>query len=213
MCFSLFASVTAGTALVATGGVTTALARRRAEVPLAVVPLLFGVQQLVEGVVWWSLDHGDTVLNTRSTFAYSLFSLVLWPVLVPVALLCLESVPWRRRAMAAFLAVGVVVGLEGLALVLRGPSTSRVTGRSIQYAMPGAWFVALYLLATCGAVLVSGRRMLRWMGAAALGLGLLTLRLYTTDFVSVWCFFSAVLTLLVLVYLRSLHVPRRPLPG
>jgi hypothetical protein len=61
-----------------------------------------------------------------------------------------------------------------------------------------------------GALLVSSRRPLRWIGAAALGLGPRTLWLYTVDFVSLWCFFSAILTLLVLVYFRALHGARRP---
>jgi hypothetical protein len=210
MCFSLLASVTAGTTLSAAGVATVRMTHRRAELPLAVIPLLFGVQQLTEGLVWWSLDHDDARLNAASTLAYMLFSHVLWPVFVPLAILCLEVVPWRRRALAGLVGVGIAVALDGLSIVVRAPSTSHVTGSSIQYAMPGLVMIAFYLLATCVAMMVSSHRLLRLMGATALGLALVSLWLYTAVFVSVWCFFSAVLTSLVLVYFWSLYGPRRP---
>lgn len=203
MCFSMTASIAAGTALVATGAVTLSLVRDRAERPLALLPLLFGVQQLVEGVVWWSLDHDDAQLNVASSFAYTLFSHVLWPVLVPFAMLSLETVPWRRQALRAFLALGVLVSLAGLWTVLDGPRGSHVSGSSIQYAMPSLFFVALYLVATCVGTMVSSHRFLVVLGAGALGLGLFTLWLYEAVFVSVWCFFSAVLTLTIVGFFWS----------
>ena len=57
MCFSATASFTAGTALTAVGGLTVRKSRGKAELPLALVPLLFGIQQLTEGVLWLSLRH------------------------------------------------------------------------------------------------------------------------------------------------------------
>jgi hypothetical protein len=209
MCFSLLASVTAGTTLSAAGAVTVKMARRRAELPLALVPLLFGAQQLTEGVVWWSLDHDEARLNAASTFAYMLFSHVLWPVFVPLVILCLEAVPWRRKTLAGFACVGAVVALDGLSIVVRGPSISHVVGSSIQYAMPSLVMIAFYLVATCVAMMFSSHRLLRLMGVTALGLALVSLWLYTAVFVSVWCFLSAVLTILVVVYFWSLYGPRR----
>ena len=91
MCFSLLASVAAGAALSVAGVLTVSLARRRRELPLALIPLLFGVQQLSEGVVWWSVDHGNTTQNVLATLAYSLFSRVLWPIFVPFAVLFMKE--------------------------------------------------------------------------------------------------------------------------
>lgn len=204
MCFSFTASVTAGATLTAAGALTVRLARRRAELPLASVPLLFGVQQLLEALVWWSLDHDDPRLDVVSTHAYMLFSHVLWPVFVPFAMRCVEVVRWRRRAQAALLAVGVVVSLDGLAIVLGGAPSAHVQGSSLQYERPSVAVIALYVVATCGAALLSGRRPLRLIGAGALGLALVTWWLYTAVFVSVWCFFCAVLTVAIFGYFWSL---------
>src|SRR4051794_19235628 len=213
MCFSMSASLAAGAVLTVAGAVTVRLARRPAERPLALIPLLFGVQQLVEGAVWWSLNHDDARVNHASTFVYTLFSHVLWPVFVPVAVLSLETVPWRRRAVVAALAVGTLVSLDGLFTVLRGPSTSHVVCSSIQYGNPSYLVIALYLLATCGGALISSHRLLRVLGAAALALAIVTLWLYLDVFVSVWCFFSAVLTLLIFVYFWSLRRSARLVPA
>ena len=58
MCFSATASFAAGTALSAVGGLTLRKSQGKVELPLALVPLLFGVQQFSEGFLWLSLG-GD----------------------------------------------------------------------------------------------------------------------------------------------------------
>lgn len=200
MCFSLLASVAAGATLTAAGVVTVKLVRRRAELPLALLPLLFGVQQLIEGVVWWSLHHNAATLITLSSLAFTLFSHVLWPIFVPLTYLCMETVAWRRKALSAFLGVGTCVCLHGIYTVVGSPSAAHVAGSSIRYGMPSWYVIALYLVATCVSAFFSSLLLLRALGAAALVLALFTLWLYTAVFVSVWCFFSAVLTVVIFLY-------------
>ena len=78
MCFSATASFGSGTLLLAIGTVTLRMARCPAERPYAAIPLLFAIQQLVEGVVWLSFG-GPAWLNFVATQVYSFFSHVLWP--------------------------------------------------------------------------------------------------------------------------------------
>ncbi len=66
MCFSATASFIAGSALSAGGIVTLRMTARRAEIPFAMIPLLFGVQQLIEGMVWLSLANGPPWPNTAT---------------------------------------------------------------------------------------------------------------------------------------------------
>jgi hypothetical protein len=49
MCFSATASFIAGTTLSIIGIATIRNVERRSELPLALIPLLFGIQQLIEG--------------------------------------------------------------------------------------------------------------------------------------------------------------------
>ena len=71
MCFSASASFAAGTALVAVGAVTLSKAGHRAELGYAAIPLLFGVQQLIEGVIWLTFRFDAPLVNAATTFAYS----------------------------------------------------------------------------------------------------------------------------------------------
>ena len=50
MCFSAPASFVAGIALSTVGAATIRMTSRRAEIAFAMIPLLFGVQQLTEGM-------------------------------------------------------------------------------------------------------------------------------------------------------------------
>ena len=99
MCFSATASFTAGAALLVVGAVTTRRARRPAELPFALIPVLFGVQQLIEGVLWLTFPDKAPQLNAVLTLLYSLFSHVLWPIYVPIAVLLLEVVTWSRKVL------------------------------------------------------------------------------------------------------------------
>jgi len=77
MCFSAPASFLAGTALLAVGAVTVSKASARAEVPFAAIPVLFGVQQLIEGALWVALGADAAPAGTVLAQVYSLFSHVL----------------------------------------------------------------------------------------------------------------------------------------
>ncbi len=55
ICFSATASFVAGTSLVVLDVATLHAPRRKAETPFAATPMLFGLQQLVEGLPWLSL--------------------------------------------------------------------------------------------------------------------------------------------------------------
>ena len=95
MCFSASASFIAGTSLCAVGVATLKRAESRAELPFAAIPLLFGMQQLIEGVIWLTFSHDAPLLKQVMTYLYSGFSHVLWPMYVPFAVGLLEAVRWR----------------------------------------------------------------------------------------------------------------------
>lgn len=93
MCFSASASFIAVTSLLAFGAIAVRKANEKAELPFAAIPLLFGVQQVLEGIIWLTFRFDTPLLNTVVANAYLLFSHVLWPIYVPFAALMLEPVP------------------------------------------------------------------------------------------------------------------------
>ena len=205
MCFSATASFTAGTALSVIGVASLKLVKTKSERPFALIPLLFGIQQLSEGVIWLTFGHDAPALRPAMTYLYSFFSHVLWPVYVPFAMGVLEPVRWRRKAIFAFETAGVAVGGFLLYSMITGPLTAEVVGRHIVYAAPHFRLIPvmlLYVAATCACCFFSSHGFVRMFGALALGSFIAAYMVYVDALVSIWCFFAAVLSLLVYFHFR-----------
>ncbi len=205
MCFFASASFLAGTALLAVGAVTTSGATRRSELPFAMIPVLFGLQQLVEGVIWLGLRFDTPLLNTVMTQVYSLFSHVLWPIYVPIAVLLLEPTPWRRKTISAFLWVGMAVGLYLLWMLVRFPIRAEASGGHILYVSPHfyVWVVmGAYLAASCISMFFSSHKAVVAFGIVAFLSFIAAYGFYALWFISVWCFFAAILSSLVYLHFR-----------
>lgn len=203
MCFSATASFTAGAALVAVGCVTAHRSQGRAELPLALVPLLFGVQQISEGVLWLTLTRDLPGLQLWATNVFSFFSHAFWPIFVPFAILLVETDRRRRQALMVFVGLGLVVGLYLLVFLVREPLTASVQGRSIVYDSAHFYLGAvlvLYLLATCVSGLFSSHRCINAFGVLAFVLAVAAYLVSARTFVSVWCLFAAVLSGLILIH-------------
>lgn len=205
MCFSASASFIAGTALSAAGIVTLRMAARPSERPFAMIPLLFGIQQIVEGMIWLSFGGGTLLGNTTLTLTYSLFSHVLWPIYVPFAIGLVETVAWRKKALAFCQIAGVTVGLYLLYYIVEFPVTSRVLGRHIVYESPHFYIVTvmiLYFIATCLSSMLSSSRIIQVLGALTVVTFLAAYAIHVATAVSVWCFFAAILSFIVYFYFR-----------
>ena len=212
MCFSATASFTAGAALLGVGAVTVSRVRRPAELPFAMIPGLFAVQQLIEGALWLTFSAQASGPNSVLTHAYSFFSHVLWPIYVPIAVLLLEPEAWRRKVLAGIGLAGAAVGLYLLYFLITEPIVSEVVDKHIRYDSPHfyvAAVVSLYVLATCVSSFVSSCNTIRLFGVATFVALLAAYAFYAYWFISVWCFFAAVLSAIVLVHF--LREPR-PLP-
>ncbi len=203
MCFSATASFSAGAILLGLGVLTLKSARLRRELPFAAIPLLFAIQQLSEGVIWLTFRYGAPQLNAAMTYVYSFFSHVLWPVYVPVTVLLMEPRGWRRRALLAFVAAGVAVGAYLLYILVAYPIDSRPTGPHIEYVSPHFFAVAamtLYLMSTTFSPILSTHRMVKVFGVLALLSFAAAYFFYAIWFISVWCFFAALLSAVIYLH-------------
>jgi hypothetical protein len=211
MCFSATASLVAGSALSATGIATISLARSKKELPLASMPLIFGVHQLIDGAVW--LTFGIEPIHSLAIQGYAFFELVLWPVFVPFAVLLVETNQARRNILEALSLVGFGVGLFFLYFIIAGHTTAQVVNHCVAYDTPHPYplgVLAFYLIATGGSFLVSSKPILQAFGVVILVSFSIAGWFYVEAFTSVWCFFAAVLSVLVYWYFRSRQKkPRR----
>ena len=203
MCFSATASFSAGTLLLGVGALTLKAARRPCEWPFAAVPLLFAIQQLIEGVIWLTFSTDASMLNKVMTHLYSFFSHVLWPVYLPVAVLMIEPPGGHRRTLAALVLAGSAVGAYLLYVLVAFPVVSRPTGQHVEYDSPhffAAEVMTVYLVSTTLSPLLSTLRGVKVFGALALLSFGAAYYFYATWFISVWCFFAALLSTVVYIH-------------
>ncbi len=85
MCFSAEASFTAGAVLSVVGVYSLIVNKKPKYIPLAIIPLFFGVQQLAEGGVWLSLTHQWEVRAKTFTYIFLFFSQIFRETRVPFA--------------------------------------------------------------------------------------------------------------------------------
>jgi hypothetical protein len=210
MCFSPEADVVAGVVLGAVGIDALRRVTDRRELLLASLPLAFAAHQLIEAFVWWgargqvSSAWGDTATRAYLLFAYAL------PVIVPLAVLSTERDARRRRVMAGFAGLGVIVSLVLLASLLRGPVGATAHDLHIAYHVripAGRLMTALYVVAVCGALLASTRPTIKWFGVVN-GIAVVLLAVTIADGVaSLWCVWAAVTSVLIDLHLRHTRIP------
>ncbi|WP_420031687.1 DUF6629 family protein [Streptomyces sp. cg28] len=202
MCWSATADLVAGSAIGAVGVACVARAARTRPraVPLAALPLLLGAHQIIEALIW--NDGGGT---GPATVAWAVIALPLLPLWVPVGVVWAAPHHARRR-LALPLASGVVTSAVLAYVLATSTVTAEVRGHTMGYAigLPHApWLLAGYLLATIGSLLLSGEAGLVLLGVlAGVGAGVCA-ALWRWEFISTWCAFAAVCSVVLYGWLRG----------
>src|SRR5687767_3355250 len=100
MCFSAGASFGAAIILGAIGVVSLKKVRAPAQIIFAGIPLLFGLQQFFEGLLWLTLTHASySSWHTITTYVFLLFAQGLWPLWIPLSMFLIEPDKMRRKIL------------------------------------------------------------------------------------------------------------------
>ncbi|MGW1181973.1 DUF6629 family protein [Streptomyces drozdowiczii] len=195
MCWSPTADLVAGSAVAGIGVACVVRARRAGDLPLAALPLLLGAHQVIESAVWRA-DGG----SGPATLAWAVIALPLLPLWVPLGVLCAAPARARRRLSVALAAGAVTGGLLAYSLATR-PVTAHLRGHTLGYAVDLPYpllLVAGYLVATIGSLLLSGDRRLVGLGVLVAGGAAVCAALWRYEFISTWCAFAAVCSVVLL---------------
>lgn len=213
MCFSAPASFVAAAVTGLAGVIAVRQTQSRREVPLASIPLFFSAQQAVEGLLWLSVPVApDGASSSLLTGAFLLLALVFWPIFAPLSALLIEPDPLRRKAIGFCLAVGT--GIAGWLLwgLFTGSNAASVIGGHIVYESdppPGAFVGPLYLAATVFGPALSSHRAVNLLAAIVLIGSVVTWLAYWEAMVSVWCFFAAAASAVILVHFARARAVER----
>lgn len=201
MCFSAQASFIASGALLALGSYAVKKVKNKASMPLALTPIFFALQQAAEGFVWLGNTHESMAAITPvATWFFLFFAFFFWPIWIPTATIFLEKKMDRKHLLYVLLGIGITVGFTLAYTALVTGVQPEVSCSHIQYpiALPDIfnfWGPALYCIATIAPFFVSTRRYF-WLFGIGLSISVaVTYLFYTAFFTSVWCFFSALLSM------------------
>lgn len=215
MCFSTVGSFGVGTVLVAAGCYTAKKAKEkdRNYLAFACLPLIFGIQQIIEGFVWIGLLHHHQLLVQVGTLLFTFIAIGFWPFFVPLSMFFAEG---KKRLVVhqflfALVLVGGFVGLYSYLPMLTGilPLTTKIVHHSISYDtnVPNILknlnsFIYFFLVIIPFLVIPSAS--LR-VFAVLLVISLVTASFFFfSTYLSVWCLFAAILSLDIVYILNKL---------
>ena len=194
MCFSATASFSAAGILALAGAATFSKARGPTEWPLASVPLVFALQQGIEGLLWRTVPTGHPAGRALAT-GFAILALIVWPLFIPLAVGLVEKVRKKRQLILALMGPGLAVAGYSVLDIWDHPYMAWPAPHSLVYIndSPFPWPLMLgYLAAVCAPPLLSSSPEIRWFGVVVtVGLAV-TLGFFFVNLVSVWCFFAAI---------------------
>jgi Family of unknown function (DUF6629) len=208
MCFSATASFTAAGAVSVAGLAALRRTNHTWQVLLGAVPLLFAIHQSAEGVLWIALSgpkHSDW--SGPAALVYLIVAKVVWPVWIPAAVLASETRPWRRKSLSLLLAVGAVVSVALACGLYAFPPTPSISGSHLLYRQETPalfrWTTGpAYVLVLTLPPLLSSMSLMRWVGLLVAISLIVSMIFYSSHLASVWCFFAALISVLLVVVVR-----------
>lgn len=210
MCFSATASFVASGVIASIGVATLRQVRAPRTLLFASLPMLFAVHQFTEGWVWLGLDGAiDKLAFDHVVFLFMLYAYCGLPLLMPTAVALMEPPGWRRGVILGLTGIGVLACAWNISGIVFFPTRCVIVQNSVAYHNPvtgNFWISCLYVLAACGAPLLSSHRTVRWYGALNVAALAITEIVRQHAFASVWCFYAAIMSVVIYWQFRRLKI-------
>jgi hypothetical protein len=212
MCFSSEVSFTASALLTAGGIIAVKKVSSKEQLLFACIPFIFAVQQLAEGFLWLSYTHAQFEEYRRvSTVLFLVVAQVIWPSWVPLSVLALEKNSSRRMLLKLFTFTGLTFSVYVAYCLFIYPFTAYPESHHLKYELgfPLAHsFLAavLYFIPTVFSCVISSVKRMTTLGVVIFSSYVLARIFFMGYSISVWCFFSAIISLMV-IYIVHLMRP------
>jgi len=212
MCFSAEASFIGGAVILSIGVVAVKTVHKRSQLLFAYIPVFFGLQQMVEGILWLTIPNPELALmQSLGKYVFLTMADVLWPVMIPLSILFMEENPKRKKILSLFLLTGMLMSLYYAFCLLFFHVTPEIIKYHIHYKnnfpekLSNAAFV-IYLLATIVPLFVSSIKRMRLFGYLLIFSCAVTAIFFTQYLTSVWCFFAALISVVIFWILNDAKI-------
>ena len=208
MCFSPTASFVSSAVIGSIGVATIRKARVPRAMLMAATPLLFATQQLIEGLIWLKVGHVHSsadrisVPDSSLPYFYCFFAFILWPIYSPMAAAILEKDSHRKPWYYLFVSIGLMVSLYFIYELWTYPLLTSVINHHIEYQMSNPIptpVIILYCVASVASCFFSSYKWIIHYGWTLLVSLIVSYIAYAQSFASEWCFFAAILSVLLYV--------------
>jgi len=203
MCFSAGASFVGGAIISAIGVATVRKVHRPSQIVFASIPLFFGFLQITEGVVWLTIPSGEFLAMQKvSVYIFLIMALVIWPSMIPFSVLHMEESKRRKKILFGLLILGSILSAYYAYCLVVYNVKPVIMGFHVQYNNDFPESLALisfiiYLIVTISPLFISSIKRTHLMGALMTLSCLITGIFFTQYLTSVWCFFAALLSVVV----------------
>ena len=219
MCFSATASFSASAVLIPVGiyCVKKATSLQKPYWVIALLPLVFGIQQMVEGLVWMGTAPDCGVTTRLAALGFMFFSHLFWLIWIPLSCYVVENSTIKRKVFLTFVFIGAAHGmLIYIPLWFRADwLTVELVRQSIDYKatllydeyIPRIIVRTFYALIILVPLLLASDRYIRIFGVIlAISVAISTV-FFSYAFISIWCYFAAVLSFYILIMI--LHLTKK----
>ncbi len=207
MCFSAGASFTVGVGLLGPGYYAIKRTESRGMLAFACTPVLLSFHQIAEGFLWLSLKNPDFASWYKpALYVYSFISQPIWPIWVPFVIWLMETNKRRKKILHYFFLLGVASSLYMLYCLVTYDISAIAENGHIRYSRDFPYFNIMrpvIFIAIAVTPFLSTLRYTKLLAGAMMASLVLSYLFFTNYLISVWCFFAAILSLLIILVINA----------
>jgi hypothetical protein len=197
MCFSASASFITATGL----SIISLLSFKKVSaksylIPLALSPFFFALQQAGEGIVWLTMNKGDSIslLHKIGVYGFLFFAACWWPIWIPWIFLRIEKNNKRKKLLSVVLCIGIISAIFLFLSWIMQTSGAHIINHHLDYPVTNYPFdITPFFISTIPYT---------WILGSVISIGLIISYIfYYMAFPSVWCFFAALSSAILYIIL------------
>jgi hypothetical protein len=204
MCFSATASFGASVMLASIGTLALIKAKTSSLKVLAIIPVIFSMQQFTEGWVWLSLTkEGFNLWKLPGVYLFLFFAEVAWPLCISFSMMLLEKKETRKKILQFLFYTSILLSSAIAYSLFYYTADVKVMDYHVMYTIntPASFKLITNLIYFLTAVLppfLSSVKKAGWIGIILCVSYIIAKAFYADYIISIWCYFATIISVIIL---------------